>query len=438
VFAGILFGLAPAARIRHLNLSEALKEGGRGSSGARHRMQRVFVVTEVGLALVLLVGAGLMIRSLVKLWRVRPGFDPHNVLVFDISPSPAIATDAQQIRQMFRHLTDKIEAVPGVEAASMVLDPLPLSGVADVVPVDVVGRPVPANVKDKTSAIWYFVSPSYFRTMGIALKRGRLFTITEDENAPHVVVIDEVFARTMFPNEDPIGKRVTITYTGPSEIIGIVAHVNHWNLGADPTAFVNRQMYFPFSQLADKYLPLGISGGATVVTRTRAEPLGFLAAIQEQAAQLDGGEAMFEVRTMDQIVETWLGTRRFAMILLGFFAALALLLSAIGVYGVISYVVGQRSHEIAIRLALGAQPLDVMRLILAQGGRLALAGIGIGLVASFALTRLMAGLLYGVGTADPLTFAGVTVALLLVAFGACYIPARRAMGVDPVVALRFE
>lgn len=438
VFAGILLGIAPIVKILRLNLSESLKEGGRGSSGLRHRAQGIFAVAQVALALVLLVGAGLMIRSLVKLWGVHPGFDPHNVLVFDITPSAATATDAEKIRSSFRQLTDKLEILPSVEAASMVLDPLPLTGVADAVPFDIEGRPAAASANDKTSAIWYFVSPGYFRTMGIQLKRGRSFRITDDENAPHVALIDEALARSMFPTEDPIGQRITIGFTGASEIIGVVAHVNHWNLGGDPAAFVNRQMYFPYAQLADKYLPLGVNGGATVVVRTRSEPLGFVAAIQDQVTQLDGVEVMYDVRTMSQIIDTWLATRRFAMILLAIFASLALVLSAIGIYGVMSYLVGQRKHEIGIRMALGAQPEDILRLVLVHGGKLAFTGILLGITAAILLTRLMTGLLYGVSAIDPITFSAVAILLVLVGLVACYIPAKRAMGVDPLASLRFE
>jgi len=438
VLAGVLFGLAPVVKIWRLNLCETLKEGSRGSTGLHHRTQQVFVVAEVALALVLLVGSGLMIRSLVKLWRVNPGFDADNVLVFEITPSPEIAADAQKIRLLFRQLTDKIETVHGVESASMILDPLPLSGVADIVAFDIEGRPVQTSAKDKTSAIWYFVSPDYFRTMGIVLKRGRLFKLTDDEKSPPVAVIDEAFARSTFPNEDPIGKRITIGFTGTSEIIGVVGHVNHWHLGGDPAAFVNRQMYFPYSQLVDKYLPLGIAGGATVVVRTYSSPLGFLSSIQEQAAQLDGGEAIFDARTMDQMVETWLATRRFVMVLLGVFASLALVLSAIGIYGVVSYIIGQRTHEIGIRMALGAQRMHILQLILSYGGKPTLLGIVLGGVAALLLARLMDSLLYGVSTADPLTFTGVVVVLALVALVACYIPARRALSADPLEVLRYE
>jgi predicted permease len=438
LLAGVLFGAAPILKIRRLNLSETLKEGGRGSSGTRHQAQRIFVVVEVALALVLLVGTGLMIRSLIKLWRVHPGFDAHNVLACEITPSPAIAADAQKIRTLFRHLTERLETIPGVISASMLLDPLPLSGAADAVPFDVEGRALQANAKEKTSAIWYFVSPSYFRAMGIALKRGRLFLPTDDEHAPQVALIDEVFAAGMFPNQDPIGKRITIGYTGGSEIIGVVAHVNHWNLGGDPPTSVQRQMYFPYAQLADKYLPLGIEGGATVLVRTNSEPLAFRAAVQEQAGQLDEGLAMFDVRTMEEVAAAWLASRRLAMTLLSVFAALALVLSAIGIYGVISYMVGQRTHEIGIRMALGAEPADIMQLILSQGGKLTLLGIGLGAVAAIFLARLMVGLLYGVSPADAATLVAAAILLVLVALAACYIPARRAMRVNPLVSLRFE
>ncbi len=438
VLAGILFGLAPVVKLWRLNLAATLKEGSRGSTGQHHRTQRIFVVAEVALALVLLVGAGLMIRSVVKLWQVNPGFDANNVLVFEITPSSEIAADAQKIRVLFRQLTDRIETVAGVESASMILDPLPLTGVADSVPFDVEGRPVMTKAKEKTFAIWYFVSPDYFRTMGITLKQGRLFTINDDEKAPQVAVIDESFARSMFPNENPIGKRINIGYTGTSEIIGIVGHVNHWNLGGDPASAVNRQMYFPYSQLADKYLPLGISGGATVVVRTRSSPLGLLRAVREQALQLDGGEAVFDGRTMDEMVQSWLATRRFVMVLLIVFAGLALGLSAIGIYGVISYIIEQRTHEIGIRMALGAEQRDIYKLVLGYGGRLTLIGIALGSLGALFLTRLMESLLYGVNTADPFTFASVVVVLALVALVACYIPARRATDTDPLVVLRYE
>ena len=438
VLAGVLFGLAPVFKIWRINLSATLKEGSISSTGRQHHIQRTFVVAEVALALILLVGAGLMIRSLVKLWQVKPGFDANNVLVFEITPSSEIAADAQKIRVVFRQLTERIETVSGVESASMILDPLPLSGVADSVPFDVEGRQAMTKDKDKTFAIWYFVSPDYFRTMGITLKQGRIFTIKDDEKAPQVAIIDESFAASMFPNENPIGKRITIGYTGTSEIIGVVGHVNHWNLGGDPAASVNRQMYFPYPQLADKYLPLGVSGGATVVVRTRSAPLSMLRSIQEQTFQVDGGEALFDVRTMDQIVQSWLGTRRFAMVLLLVFAGLALALSAIGIYGVISYIIEQRTHEIGIRMALGAKQKDIYQLILGYGGRLTLIGILLGSVGAVLLARLMASLLYGVSTADPFTFATVVVVVALVAFIACFIPARRATGTDPLVVLRYE
>jgi predicted permease len=436
--AGIFVGLVPAFKISGLPLSETLKQGGRGLSSSKYRAQRIFVVAEVGLALILVVGAALMVQSLVGLWRAHPGFDPHNLLVFDITPSPEIASDAQKIRVLFHHLTDRLEAIPGVDSASMILDPLPLAGVADVVAFDVAGRSVPTNPKDKTSAIWYFVGPDYFRTMSIALKRGRAFQLTDDENSPQVAIIDEAFALSMFPNEDPIGKRIVINYTGTSQIIGVVSHVNHWNLGGDAANLATRQMYFPYSQLADKYLPLGIKGGATVLVRTQSQPLGLLSAIQEQTAQLDNGLATFDVHTMDAAVEIWLSTRRLAMILLSIFGFLALLLAAVGIYGVISYIVGQRTQEIGIRLTLGARPRDVSWLVMAQGGKLALLGVGLGILAALSLTRLMAGLLYGVKATAPLTLVAAAFLLMIVALGACYFPARRAMNLDALVSLRAE
>jgi predicted permease len=436
--AGVLFGSAPAFKFRRLHLSGSMREGGRGASSLRHRSHRVLVVAEVALALALLAGAGLMIQSLTSLWRVSPGFDPHNVLVSEITPSPAIAADPHRTRALFRQLTERLEAVPGVESAAMVLDPLPLTGVADVVPFNVEGAPVETKARDNPSAIWYFIGPDYFKTMGIALKRGRSFQVTDNENSPQVAVIDEVFANSMFPNQNPIGRRITIGFTGTSEIVGVVGHVNHWNLGADPATFVNRQMYFPYQQLADKYLPLGIRNGATIVARTRSEPLGFRTAIEAQTTQLDDGLAMFDVRTIDDIIGNWLATRRLTMVLLAVFALLALLLSAIGIYGVFSYMVGQRIKEIGIRLALGGEPGHILWLILGEGGTLAVVGIVLGWLAAASLGRLMAGMLYGVNAADPVTMVVSALVLMAVAFAACYVPARQAMRVDPLIALRLE
>lgn len=438
LFVALLFTLVPILKIWRVNLSETLKEGGRGSSGLHHRAQRVFIVTEFALALALLVGAGSMIQSLIHLWRVNPGFNSHNVLAFEITPSPAVASNAQQIRNLFKQLTRKVETVPGVDSASMVLDPLPLSGIADVVPFSIEGRPLPADLKDRASAIWYFVGPHYFQTMGIVLRRGRVFRLTDDENSPPVAVIDEDFARTIFRNEDPIGKRISISFTGLSEIVGVVAHVNHWSLGGDPPSAVTRQMYFPYLQLADKYLPLGINGGATVVVRTRSEPLGFVSSVQNRADQLDNGVAAFDTRTLDQVVASWLATRRFAMTLLCAFAFLALTLSAIGVYGVVAYMAGQRTREIGVRMTLGAQRSDILRLILAYGGKLAAIGISLGVGAALLLARLIAGLFYGVSAADPLVLITAAVLLLLVALTASYIPARLAARSDPLISLRSE
>ena len=436
--AGVLFGLAPAVKILRLNLGQTLKEGGRASGNLRRSAQKVFVLGEVAIALVLLVGAGLMIRTLQKLLRVQPGFDPHNVLVFDISPSPATGTDAQQLRMLFRHLSERLETIAAVNSASMLLDPLPLSGSADVVAFDVPDRPTETHERNKTAAMWSFVSPDYFRAMGVILKRGRTFQLTDDEHAPQVAIIDEAFARSMFPNEDPIGKRIHIGYTGTSQIVGVVAHVNHWALSGEPANLVARQMYFPYAQLTDKYLTLGAGTGATVVVRTHSDPLALVPTIKDEVSQLDNGLAIFELHTMDEAVAAWLATRRFVMIALAIFAALALTLSAIGIYGVISYIVGQRTPEIGIRMALGAQARDIAQMILRQAGSMAAAGLVIGITASLLLSRLMSSLLFGISPADPLSLSAASALLLAVALASSYLPSQRAMRIDPLAALRGE
>ena len=438
LFAGILFGLAPALKVSRNDLQKTLKEGGRGVSGGHHRVQAAFVVVEVALALVLLIAAGLMIRSLTRLWSVDPGFNPHRVLSFGISLPPSMmAATPDAIRVAFRELDSRLAAIPGITAVSQTWGAVPMSG-DDEQLFWIEGQPKPASQNDMNWAIDYIVEPDYLKAMGIPLQRGRFFTSQDNEHAPRMVVIDDVFARKYFAGEDPVGKRINVNnVSGTAEIIGVVGHVKQWGLDVDDTHSLRAQLYLSCMQMPDKFIGMTPSASAVVVRSDSADP-ALLASIRHTSQQMSSEQVIFGAQNMDEIISDSLARRRFSMILLGVFAALALLLATIGIYGVISYVVGQRTHEIGVRMALGAQRRDIVQLVLAGGGKLAVGGIAAGLVAALGLTRLMASLLYGVGATDPLTFVTVAVLLGLVALVACTIPARRATTVDPMVALRYE
>jgi predicted permease len=438
LLAGILFGLAPALKTSKPNLNATLKEGGRGTSGIRQRAQGFFVVMEMAMALVLLIGAGLMIRSLTQLWRVDPGFSPDNVLTFGLSLPPSMMTASPDaIRSAFRQLDDKLAATSGVQAASLTWGALPMSG-DDEQLFWLDGQPKPANQNEMDWAINYIVEPDYLKVMGIPLQRGRFFTAQDNENAPLVAVVDDVFARKFFPNQDPLGKRIHINDGDRQvEIVGVVGHVKQWGLDLDDKETLRAQFYFPCMQMPAGFIAITPSGTTVVVRSSGALP-ALLASIRHTSEQMSREQVIYAPQTMDEIISASLAAQRFSMILLGVFAALALVLASVGIYGVISYAVGQRTHEIGIRMALGAQPMHIVWLILGRGGMLALAGLALGLASALGLTRLMASMLYGVRATDPLTFVGVAILLSLVALAACYVPARRATRVDPMVALRYE
>jgi len=434
VLAGVLFGLAPALKNSQCDLHETLKEGGRGSSGARHRAQRVFVVVEMALALVLLAGAGLMIRSLSKLWRVDPGFDAHNVLTFYLS-FPSVTSSPEAMRASWRQIQDSLDAIPGVEASS--IGGVPMRGDSEL-PFWLEGQPKPSTQGDMKVTLFYLVQPEYLKVMKIPLKRGRFLSPADNEHSPPVIVIDDRFAHLYFGNQSPIGKRVNFDiFNTTAEIVGVVGHVKQWGLDADSTSTIQAQCYIPILQLPDQFLPL-LSRIIGVAVRTAGSPLAQVGSIRHAMNQINSQHLVQGTETMDGIISDSLAARRFSMVLLGIFAALALVMSCVGIYGVISYLTGQRTHEIGIRMALGAERRDVLRMVLGEGAKMALVGVAIGLVAAFGLTRLMATMLFGVSAHDPLSFAGVAGVLILVALAACYIPAHRAMKVDPTVALRYE
>lgn len=438
IVAGVLFGLAPALKIARPNLQETLKESGRGASGTRHRAQGVFVVMEMAMALVLLIGAGLMIRSLLDLWNVNPGFNPRGVLTFAVSLSPSLGTSATSSRNAIREMDERLKDIPGVESVSSTGGALPMSGDNEF-PFWLGGEPKPADQSGMKQSLFYLAQPGYLSVMGVPLHRGRFFTQDDNEHSPPVIVIDESFAHEYFPNQDPIGKRINIGIINTEpEIVGIVGHVKHWGLDTDGDAKhpIVAQVYMPLMQIPDEFW----SGPpqAAIVVRTKGSPAGMVPAIRDTIEKMNGENVMYETKSMEEVVADSLAARRFSMILLGVFAALALLLSSIGIYGVISYVVGQRTHEIGIRMALGAQRNHVLRLMLGEGMKMALVGVAIGIAAALGLTQLMASMLFGVSATDPITFCGVALVLTSVALAACYIPARRAMRVDPMVALRYE
>ena len=437
VLTGVIFGLVPALKLMRPDVHETLKEGGRGSSGARHRLQNALVAGEMAMAVVLLIGAGLMIRSLAALWGINPGFDARNVLAFQTSWTSDPKTTASQLRVKHRESMKQFESVPGVEAVSEMAGSLPMTGDSEL-PFWIEGHAKPTSQHDMPFALFYLVTPDYQKVMRIPLQLGRELNDRDDEHAPVVALLDSSFAQKYFPNENPIGKRLNLALLDmQAEIVGVVGHVEHWGLGSKAHENLQAQLYLSEWQLPDRFWPLLANGGG-YVARTAGAPMGVLSSLRDAVQRTDSSTVIYGVRQMDDIVARSVATQRMAMILLSVFSTLALVLSAIGIYGVISYLTGQRTHEIGVRIALGASGRDVQRMVLGEGMRITLVGVGIGLGAALGLTRLIAKLIYGVGAMDPVTFAGVAIILTGVALLACYVPARRAMSVDPIIALRYE
>ena len=437
VLAGILSGLAPALKSLQPDLHEMLKEGGRGLSGVRHRAQGVFVVAEVALALVLLAGAGLMIRALAKLWSINPGFDSHNLLTFRLSLPPAASPNPDSVRAAWRRIQAQLAAVPGVQSASLTFSAMPMRGDSEV-PFWFEGQPKPPTQAEMKQATFYTVQPDYLKVMGIPLQRGRFLTSADNEHSQLVTVIDERFAHLYFGNQDPIGKRINFDLLNVrAEIVGVVGHVKQWGLDNDTTSPIQAQCYFHVAQIPDQFVPL-LAGFTGIVVRTVGSPLVPVGSIRRALDQINSQGVMYDIQTMDRIIAESLAARRFSVVLLSIFGALAVVMSCVGIYGVISYLAGQRNHEIGVRMALGAERRHVLHMVLGEGARMALLGVAIGLAAAFGLTRLMANMLVGVSAHDPLALTTAAGLLVVVALAACYVPARRATKVDPMVALRHE
>ena len=433
LIAGLLFGFLPSYISAHSGISETLKEGGRGSSAGKQRRfaRSGFVVAQMCLALVLLAGSGLLIRSFIRLVGVDPGFDASHLLTFKVSlPSAKYGTDPLRL-VFFRQLLARISRLPGVSSASMNSFP-PFSGLGSATGVHVLSQPE-RSLMDLPVAAVRVVGPEYFPTMQIPLHAGRLFNDQELTEERHVVVINQAFADQYLKGVNPLGQKAAIymksleeSKNTPSEIIGVVGDVRQMGLDtpAEPT------VYWPHPEL--------VMSGMTILVRTVNDPLTLVSAVRNELQQMDPEQPMAAIATMDQLLADSLSRSRFTMLVLGVFAALALVLACVGIYGVIAYSVTQRTQEFGIRMALGASRRDVLGLVLGQGIRLALLGIGLGIVAALIVMRLMATLLYGISASDPVTFTAVALLLAAVALAACYIPARRATRVDPIVALRYE
>jgi predicted permease len=422
-------------------LAETLKEGGRGASGGRGRAQSILVAVEMALALVLLVGAGLMIRSLIALWNVDPGFRPDNVLTFRLDFPPSMRTGGPEaVRANLRELSDQLNSLPGVRAASFSNGAFPLQFI-DNLYFWIEGRPKPASNSELNEALVYRVEPGYLTAMGIPLKQGRFFTELDNERSPSVVVIDEALARKYFPNEDPIGKRLDVE-GDLAQIVGVVGHIKQLGLDSDDQQALQAQLYQPFRQISpDSALWRNLPGVDVVVRAGGTVASGGAAlfdSIRRAAQSQNGQNVISRPQTMNEVIAGSLARQRFSMILLDAFAAAALLLASVGLYGVISYLVGQRTQELGVRIALGAQRADILRLILTHGLKMAIGGVALGLVAALGLTRLLEKMLYGVSVTDPATFTVIPLLLTTVALVACLIPAWRATKVDPMIALRRE
>jgi putative ABC transport system permease protein len=425
---GTIFGLAPALSSSKLNLQETLKEGGRTSAAGTHRrLRNLFVVSEIALALLLLVGAGLMMKSLMRLLEVSPGFNPDNVLTMRVPLPQTKYPESANLIAFHRELLQRVESLPGVKGVATV-SVIPLTG-GNTSSFLVEGRPVPppgtgleANVRD--------ITPNYFEVMNVPLLRGRAFTEQDKEDSPPVVIVNQTFANRLFPGEDPVGKRLTLPsiQSPPIEIVGVVGDEKVTRMDTPTTPVV----YGPYLQDPGRTINL--------VIRTSSEPAMLANSVRSQIQSLDADLPVFDVRTMQEVIDRSPSTflRRYPAFLIGTFAGVSLLLAVIGIYGVISYSVTQRTQEIGVRMALGAQRRDIFKLIVGQGMMLALLGVGLGLIAAFTLTRFLESLLFNVSAKDPLVYGFVSLILMLVAFLACYIPARRATRVDPMTALRYE
>ena len=437
---GILFGLAPALKSWCADVQPSLKEGGgRGSPIAHRRTQSSFVIVQVALTLVLLVGAGLLLRTILHLWNVNPGFDTNNIITLKVGVSHSLTKTPSDTRVAYEQLIERIRQIPGVEAADF-STAIPLSAQGGYLPFWLDSQK-PVSLQAAPRMGWFLTGPDYLQTMGMQLLQGRFLTEHDDTKSPCVTVIDSKFARAFFPDGRPIGHTITAGFTayGPCVIVGVVNHVTYAGLQDSGPANLY-QAYYSLYQDPDQWVPFNYPD-ASIIVRTPLATATLISMIKPAVYEDGGGQPIYNVQTMQQIISTSMSEQRFPMILLGAFAALALLLASVGIYGMISYSVTQRVQEIGIRMALGAEKGNVLRLFIGQELKLVLTGIAVGAVGALILTRTLSSwshLLYGVGSEDPLTFATASIVLIAVATLAGYVAARRAANVDPMVALRYE
>ncbi len=425
VLTGLVFGLAPALAASKPDLNSALKEGARNATAGGHRLRQTLVVAEVALALVVMVGAGLLVGSFTRLLAVKPGFDPQHLLTMWIGLTNDRYSKQRDAARLVRELNARLEAVPGVQRVG-ICDDLPIAGTDSSTRLNVEGRSS-ASPDDLLSVGLHVINPHYFDAMGMRLIKGRTFTERDDASAPSVFIINETTARRLWPGEEPLGKRIRYNNNDPwGEVVGVIADVKHDGLHLAPRP----HLYEPYQQNAWPFLAIAL--------RSSLDQTTLLAAARREVQALDPNLAVFNVRTMDEVMAGALATRRLVLTLFSLFAVVALLLAAVGIYGVLAYAVTQRQRELGIRLALGATARDVLQLVVGQGMKPVLLGVVIGLGAASALHRLLEKLLFGVSATDPLTFAVIALLLTTVALLACYLPARRAAKVDPMVALRYE
>jgi predicted permease len=437
IVAGVLFGLTPALKSSRADLQTSLKEGGRGGTAAHQRAQGTLVVVQMALTLVLLAGAGLLLRTLQRSWKANLGFDAHNIITFQVGLSPSATRNGAGVRAAYQQLLQRIREIPGIQNADITTE-VPMTHQTNSIPFWV-DHHRPPSVAEAPRMLGFIVGADFQRVMGIPLVRGRFINERDTFGAPLVMVIDTELARTYFPNQDPIGHIFTTPQIGDYRIVGVVGHVQHWQVGFS-SLFMQNQAYASIYQIQDRWMTT-IDTWTWVVVRTPLDASAVLPEIRKAVHDAGCDQTVYHAQTMHEIVSESMAPQRFPMIVLGTFAGLALLLAAIGIYGVIAYSVTQRVQEIGIRMALGAERRDIFRMVVGQGLTLAFAGLAIGVVAALILARLLSSfshLLYGVSGSDPLTLGAVSLVLLGVALAACYVPARRAMRVDPMVALRYE
>jgi putative ABC transport system permease protein len=432
VLTGVLFGLAPALQVSRPDLTDALKESGRSTAGLRrNRLRSVLIISEVALSLVLLVGAGLMIRSFAKLNQVDPGFKPAQAMSLGVAILRTKYPEDQHVAQVYAQILERAANTPGVVSAGAISD-LPLLGSNTSDSFTIEGRP-PIPKESEPSTEYHVVTPRYFESMGIPLLSGRDVADTDTRQSPNVVVINDAFARRHFAGENPLGHRLRLQgqERDPLLIVGVVGNVRQLGLDQQPPA----EVFVPFLQdpLSTEY-----QRAMTIVAQAKSDPGAIAGPLRAAVTSVDKSLPVFALKPMTEYMHDSLSRRRFNMVLLIIFSGLALVLAAVGIYGVISYGITQRTHELGVRMALGAQPRDVVTLVVRQAMTVALAGVGIGLLAALALTRVIKSLLFNVGVTDPLTFAAIASLMTLISLLACLIPARRATKVDPLVALRYE